>query len=301
MKALFFHLCCIAFCLCFVSCHDDAPSPIPEEKIYTIPLVVHVLHHGEPVGVGSNLSRKRIERQIEILNEDFRRKAGTRGFNDHPDGADARIEFVLARQTPNGSSSDGIVRIDTFSYNLPNASHSVNYYAQFSYWPPDQYVNIWTIPLPEELACMVLGQATAPATDLPGTHLTALPAPGDAEGIAINWSHFGESDIDCHARLGRTLTHEMGHYLGLLHPWGGRDCETNDYCDDTPAVDDFVWGAEAYEGCTGEMIMIGNYMNYSDDSVMNIFTKDQVGRMHYVLEHHAGRNALLSSRGLQQP
>ena len=145
---------------------------------------------------------------------------------------------------------------------------------------------------------MLLGTSTGPDTDLPGTELLSLPGPTDAEGILVNWIHFGESDIDCHAKFGRTLTHEMGHYLGLLHPWGGRDCEFNDYCSDTPAVDDAVFGKQAFEGCEGETIMIENYMNYSDDEVMNTFTQDQVDRMHYVLNNNPGRNSLMTSSAL---
>lgn len=114
----------------------------------------------------------------------------------------------------------------------------------------------------------------------------------------MNWIHFGESDIVCHARYGRTLTHEMGHFLGLLHTWGGKDCEFNDYCDDTPAVDVVVFGRNSFKGCTEESIIIGNYMNYSDDDIMNIFTKQQAERMHYVLRNHEGRNSLLASPAL---
>ena len=110
--------------------------------------------------------------------------------------------------------------------------------------------------------------------------------------------HFGESNIDCHARYGRTLTHEMGHYFGLLHTWAGNDCEFNDFCDDTPAVDAPVFGRNPYRGCEDEMVMIGNYMNFSDDDVMNIFTRDQVARMHYVLLNHTGRNSLMTSPAL---
>lgn len=90
----------------------------------------------------------------------------------------------------------------------------------------------------------------------------------------------------------------MGHYLGLLHPWGRKDCHLNDYCDDTPAVDREIYGSDPFTGCAGEIIMIGNYMNWSHDEVMNIFTKDQIARMHYVLENHEGRKALASSPAL---
>ena len=275
--------------------------PEPGVDVVYLPVVVHVIHNGEAVGDGPNLTSERIKRQIEIINEDFRRKAGTRGYNNHPDGGDTKIEFVLARQTPDGKPTDGINRIDATSMDVPDLGYNQNHYAQYSYWNSNAYINIWTSPLPESTECLALGDATGPDTDLPGSERLSLPGPGDAEGILINWIHFGESDIGCHARYGRTLTHEMGHYFGLLHTWGTKECQTNDFCDDTPAVDREVFGRASFKGCNGEMIMIGNYMNYSEDEVMNIFTKDQIGRMHYVLKNHAGRNALMSSMGLEKP
>ena len=276
------------------------PSPIPEpgNEVVYLPVVVHVIHNGETIGEGPNLSKERIERQIEILNEDYRRKLGTKGFNDHADGGDAQIEFVLAKKNPNGEQINGIHRIDASLVTVPELGYNQNHYAQYAYWNPNKYINIWTTPLPESSLCLVLGNATGPETDLPGTEHLAIPGPNDADGIMVNWMHFGESDIDCHARFGRTLTHEMGHYLGLLHTWGAGDCEANDYCNDTPPVDEHVFGNTPFIGCSGEEIMIGNYMNYSDDAVMNIFTKDQIQRMYYVLKNHPGRNALLTSPAL---
>ncbi|WP_425237282.1 M43 family zinc metalloprotease [Ulvibacterium sp.] len=276
-------------------------TPEPVEDIVFLPVVVHVIHSGENLGTGPNLSKERIIRQMEILNEDFRRKKGTRGYNDHPDGGDTKIEFVLAKQTQDGKPTTGINRIDTSKVKIPDLGYNQNHYAQYAYWDPSQYINIWTTPLPESSKCLVLGNATGPKTDLPGTQYLALPGPNDSEGILINWIHFGESDIDCHARHGRTLTHEMGHYLGLLHTWGGKDCTFNDYCDDTPAVDKEVFGTTPFIGCAGEKIMLGNYMNYTHDEVMNIFTQDQIARMHYVLKNHKGRKALTQSVGLQNP
>ncbi len=294
----------LSLCILMSCSRDDdvipvVPDPDPVEEIYYIPVVIHLLHLGEAIGEGTNLSTERIERQIEILNEDFRRKEGTRGFNDHPDGGDARIEFVLAKQNPDGKPVDGIERINIQKFDIPFNPTSV---AQYNYWEPSHYINIWTAPLPEELVpCIVLGQATLPRIDLPGNDQLPILGPDEAEGILINSIHFGESNINCHARFGRTLTHEMGHYLGLLHPWHKNDCEYNDYCEDTPAVDKIVSGRTAFAGCEGEPVMIGNYMNWSDDEVMNIFTNDQIARMHYVLEQHPERNSLLTSPGLKEP
>lgn len=293
--------CCI---LCACQTPDLTPTPTPEDprdSIYYLPLVIHVIHEGTPEGTGPNLSRERILAQIDILNADFRRKPGTRGFNTHPDGADTRIEFVLARQTPEGLPFDGIHRIDTTGSGIPWLGYNINHFGQYGFWDPSEYINVWTTPLPEDLICIALGEATGPDAGLPGNDLLLLPQPGDAEGILINWAHFGLSDIDCHARFGRTLTHEMGHYLGLLHTWGDKECTYNDYCDDTPAVDRIVFGKLPQIGCAGDSVMLGNYMNYTNDDIMCIFTHDQSARMHHVLEEHPGRKALLTSPALDYP
>ena len=291
----------LVICLVFSSCSkdesDDKENPV--DNIFYLPVVVHVVHNGEMIGEGSNLSSERIERQIEILNEDFRRKVGTRGYNNHPDGGDAKIEFVLAKRDPNGNLINGINRINENLLDVPFLGYDQNNYAQYGYWDSNSYINIWVTPLPESTQCLVFGNSTGPQTDLPGTDLLPIPQEGDAEGILINWMHFGESNIDCQARFGRTLTHEMGHYLGVLHPWGGEECEFNDYCDDTPAVDRPVYNL-AIIGCDGETVPVNNYMNWSNDDLMNMFTNDQISRMHYVLEHHEGRHNLLSSDALKE-
>lgn len=278
---------------------DPTPDPTPE--IYTIPAVVHVIHDGEPVGEGHNLSDARIERQIEILNEDYRRKAGTRGFNTHPDGGDARIEFVLAKVAPDGTPTDGIVRVDaTTTPNPTDPNNLFDYYASYSYWDPARYLNIWTMPLPASTVDIVLGKATGPETDLPGADKLLRGEPFQAEGVLVNAAHFGESNLDSEYSLGRTLTHEVGHYLGLLHTWGTGECETNDYCEDTPPVAQAVQGCPTQPplACNGQPVMIENYMNYTFDRCMNTFSKDQIARMHYVLKNSPGRKTLLRSLAL---
>ena len=275
--------------------------PEPGIDVVSLPVVVHIVHLGEEVGEGTNLSKERILRQIEILNEDFRRKKNTRGYNEHPDGADTNIEFVLAKQNPDKQVSNGINRINSKQNSVENLGYNQNHFAQYEYWDPDSFINIWVTPLPEAAECLVLGSSTGPETDLPGTDHLTTPGPNEAEGILMNWAHFGESEINCHARFGRTLTHEMGHFLGLLHLWGDKECGTNDYVDDTPAVTKEVYGQQSFKGCSGEDVQVENYMNYTDDVVMNMFTKGQAERMHYVLKNHVGRNSLISSFALELP
>jgi hypothetical protein len=221
--------------LALASCNDGDITP-PDggtnPEVVVVPVVVHVVHQGEPLGVGTNISDERIHAQIRILNEDYRRKPGTPGYNTHPDGGDARIEFVLASVGPDGRFEPG--------------------------------------------------------------------EPTQAEGILINAAHFGPSDLSSEHGQGRTLTHEMGHYFGLLHTWGTGECETNDYCADTPAVTQPVLGCPSSPppGCDGEPVMVENYMNYTFDACMNTFTNDQIERIHYVLENSPRRRELPESPGL---
>ncbi|RJP60160.1 MAG: hypothetical protein C4543_05515 [Ignavibacteriales bacterium] len=289
----------------FLSCQDDKiVDPVednPESKIYKLPVVIHILHKGEPIGEGFNLSKERIERQVEILNEDYRKREGTRGYNKHPDGGDSKIEFVLAKKNPVGDVTDGIVRVNIDSVDNPTNTGSLfDYYAYYSYWNPENYINIWTMPLDESMINIVLGMATGPETELPGADLLAKGEPYQAEGILINTYHFGESEINSNYNLGRTLTHEMGHYLGVLHLWGGGDCENNDFCDDTPPISEKITGCspDVSSGCDEEPVMFNNYMTWSNDICMNIFTNDQISRMHYVLENSARRKTLQNSIGL---
>src|SRR5690349_12221219 len=173
--------------LCILAACDDkdvTPEvPRPGIDVVQIPVVIHVLHNGESIGESYNLSEERILRQIEIINEDYRRKPGTRGFNDDPVGTDTKIEFVLAKQTPEGKPSNGINRIDISGIEVANLGYNVNHFGQYAYWDPKYAVNIWTIPLPGEVMCLILGSATGPLTDLPGADGVWTPGPDDKEGI----------------------------------------------------------------------------------------------------------------------
>ncbi len=274
---------------------DDGSS-----EVVVLPVVVHVVHDGEPIGSGTNLSMARIESQLRVLNEDFRRIPGTRGFNTHPDGGDARIEFQLASTGPDGSPTNGVVRVDAsaIANPLPPGSSLFDRYAFYSYWDPARYINVWTMPLDSSTVDVLLGLATGPETDLPGAERLEKGEPWQAEGILINAAHFGVSSLDSEHALGRTLTHEMGHYLGLLHTWGGGDCDPGDHCADTPPVAGPVTGCAPTTAlaCDGRPVMVENYMNYTADRCMNTFTLDQIERMRYVLEHSPRRRTLAASK-----
>ena len=108
------------------------------------------------------------------------------------------------------------------------------------------------------------------------------------DGVAVNAHHFGETGKAGPYSLGRTLTHEIGHFLGLFHVWGPNDhdvdgCELDDFCEDTPPTRAMSSGCPTNAlACDGRPAMIQNYMDYSDDACMNIFTNDQIARMRTV-------------------
>ena len=266
------------------------------ETIYTLPIVVHIIHTGEEIGTGYNLSNERIIGQLKTLNDDFRKKEGTLGYNDHPLGTDVKIEFNLAEITPDGNPTDGINRVnihdividtdnDWFFDGLPN----------YGYWNKQDYINIWVFPFEPN---RILGQSSVPLVDLPGLNDAN---PNGTTGILITTPHFGTSDVVGGANLGRSLTHEMGHFLGLEHLWGkteNANCmEFDDYCEDTPSVSRRTGNCDGTPStsCNGESVLTQNYMDYTNDACMNMFTRDQVTRMRYVLKNSTVRKSLIIS------
>lgn len=259
------------------------------ETIYRIPTIVHVVHSGEPRGIGSNISQEQIMSQFDVLNEDFRRLGA--GFNEHPDGADIHIEFVPVLTDPYGHllEEPGIDRItgynSTYDYTTIEEELKPN-----TQWDPYRYFNIWVLNFGNS---GLLGYAQFP--NLSG--LDGLPEDGFdfTDGIVIGYQFFGRTgEVSAPFDQGRTTTHEVGHWLGLRHIWGDGDCNADDYCEDTPAADGPNRSCQVRDSCPGGASdMIENYMDYSTDGCMNIFTNDQRWRMRTVLEMSPMRNALL--------
>jgi PKD repeat protein len=269
--------------------------------IYTIPVIVHIVHNGQSIGVGENISAAQVYSQIEVLNEDFRKKIGTPGFNTHPAGSDMEIEFTPALYDPNGVllPEPGIRRINGGRSGWEGADIENSLKPQ-TIWNTSKYFNVWTVRFTGSYGS-VLGYAQFPSL----SNLSGLNSSGGSaltDGVVCRFDAFGRvGNLNPSFNKGRTMTHEAGHWLGLRHIWGDvNNCShPQDYCDDTPPV------RERTTGCpTGKNTcvfandapdMIENYMDYTSDACMNIFTQNQKTRMRTVLEVSPRRKELLIS------
>jgi hypothetical protein len=273
--------------------------------VYRIPIVVHVVHNNASNTIGGannvNISDAQILSQIQVLNEDYRRQPGTNGYNTSPIGADAGIEFYLASVDPNGQPTTGITR----HYYAQKSSFSIFnddlLLSQIAYWPSDRYLNIWVASIQDNY----LGYTQFPtATDT----LKGLPSPSMVnnmtDGSIIDYRVFGRQIGTVNRSLyllGRTVTHEIGHWLGLIHPWGDANCG-NDYVADTPLMTDGSTAQQScrqtFSNCDGKgqvRDLMENYMNYWPDACMNMFTAGQVARMRAVLVLNARRAKIVST------
>jgi hypothetical protein len=284
----------------------EVDNSININGVIRIPVVFHILHNktdGKIGGAGNpNISDEQIYSQIKVLNEDFRRKCDTKGYNANAVGADTEIEFYLATldsycQTTTGITRHFVSKVD-FQIDTDEA-----FIKSFGYWKNDKYLNIWV--------CSILsgfgGQNVLGLTQFPSNSgLSGLPSDGGGvatDGILIAakvvGSNTGIATTGIY-KYGRTLTHEIGHWLGLIHTWGDELCG-NDFCNDTPTCEDSNKNlncADVFSNCNGDSTrnMIENYMDYSPDVCMNIFTLEQKARMRKTLSTSTARISLWKNR-----
>jgi Pregnancy-associated plasma protein-A len=259
-------------------------------EILTIPVVVHVVFNN----VTDNISDDQVRSQIEVLNRDYRMRniniANTpRDFRELT--ADIGLEFCLASVDPEGRPTVGITRRQTGWTNI-GGINSADGRRRVCYtslggqdaWEPKRYLNIWVA----RIGNGTLGYASYPES--------AMEA---EDGVVIEPRYFGtRGTVVAPNDQGRTATHEVGHYFNLLHIWGRNtsNCTEDDLVEDTPSQ------REPFRGCPlfpqiscNNRSMFMNYMDYTDDGCMTLFTLGQRERMLAAL--FLFRNELLSSGG----
>lgn len=301
----------------FISNYKANINSIPTARlsnnngVIVIPVVVHVLHNGEAIGTGLNISDAQINSQIAILNQDFRRLNADRINTPQAFvgiASDPVIEFRLACTDPDGNLTSGVTRTQTTiaAFN-PRPNGFIDEQAgriKFTSlggrdsWPTNRYLNIWVC----NLVGTLLGYAQFPAD---------YPARPNTDGVVCSAFTFGNQGLVNQQlnnpfwnngtnpfNTGRTATHEIGHWLDLRHIWGDANCG-NDFCNDTPIQATSSNGCPAFpiqscnNGPNGNMFM--NYMDYSDDACMNLFTTDQRIRMRAVFAQGGPRAAFVNN------
>ncbi|MCS6934539.1 MAG: T9SS type A sorting domain-containing protein [Chitinophagales bacterium] len=271
-----------------------AQNPNSSRGIITIPVVFHVVYNT----AAQNISDAQIHAQIEQLNADFARLNDDAVNTPAPFAsvsAGTNIRFCLATRDPNGLPTTGIIRrATTVSSFSTNNAVKYNSSGGSNAWPASSYLNVWSCNLGGGL----LGYAQFPG------------GPPATDGIVLLYSSIGSLNTHGTAapyHLGRTATHEVGHWLNLYHIWGddGTSCSGTDYVFDTPNQAGPNSNCPTFpkiscsNGPNGDMFM--NYMDYTSDDCMNMFTAGQVARMSALFATGGARASLLNSLGCVTP
>lgn len=238
------------------------------DTVIYIPVVVHVIWRT----TSENISNQQIQSQIDVLNLDYRkRNPDTTNVVSGFSKSDVKIEFVLAVLDPDGNTTNGITRTQT---NVDDIGNTSQYYNLVPAWNSRRYLNIWVC----DVGDFLLGFAYPPNT--PGVSL-------QEDGLVIGSQYFGTTgSVVAPYNLGRTTTHEIGHYFDLLHPWGNDrnpSCSSDDMITDTPNQGVEIYDCPNTHTSCGSADMLSNFMGYIDDGCMGNFTLGQKERMRMAL------------------
>lgn len=259
------------------------------EDVYTIPVVIHIVANQS--SAEQDIADSIIEDQMRVLNEDFRLQ--------NPDAnnirsefasiqGDALIEFELkeVKRVYHNRFLPFVPLLDNMKRSGQGGSDAVD---------PEHTLNIWVC---EMLLGAVLGYAYPPANLINWPEGSAAQFV-NLEGVVLDYRAFGSNnpassfyENQGFAIIGRTATHEVGHYLGLRHYWGDGDCNEDDGIDDTPPAADnsqttgcLISKNTCGSGVPGDLPdMWENYMDYSQETCQVAFTNGQIALMRAVLE-----------------
>lgn len=258
-----------------------------DRAIVTIPVVVHVVYNNTT----ENISDAQILTQIDVLNKDFAKmNADAANTPSIFTASNTDIQFCMASVDPTGAATNGITRTSTATTAFStNDAMKNNATGGKSAWDASKYLNIWVC----DISGGILGYAQFPG----GSAAT--------DGIVVDYQYFGTIGTSTAPfNLGRTATHEVGHWLNLRHIWGDANCGS-DLVNDTPTHNASNGGCPTYphlSTCTGTPVeMTMNYMDYTDDACMYMFSPGQTARMQALFATGGARTSLLSSNGCGTP
>jgi hypothetical protein len=272
---------------------QNLQSQREEATVYRIPVVVHVIYNT----TAQNISQAQIQSQIDVLNEDFRRTNSDYTLTPSEFAgsvADSEIEFFLATTDPAGNPTTGVTRTSTTKTSFTtNDDMKFNSRGGKDAWNTQKYMNMWVC----NMSGGILGYAQFPGSGAANT-----------DGVVMLTTGFGSTgNVGAPFDLGRTATHEVGHWLNLRHIWGDGGCSADDFVTDTPLAAASNGGCPSYPskscssngGFTSDMFM--NYMDYTNDACMYMFTTGQKNRMRAVLATGGFRAALSTTTTTPPP
>ncbi|MCB9334995.1 MAG: T9SS type A sorting domain-containing protein [Flavobacteriales bacterium] len=269
---------------------ENQNNPSAKKATRNIPIVVHVIHNGDALGSGENISDAQVISQVDILNQDF--SATNSDFGNTPSiyqsvAANMDFQFCMATEDPTGNPTNGIDRVNYGTASFGNAAcESMKAATQ---WDPTRYFNIWVVRFGGDMNG-VLGYAQFPNSGSANT-----------DGLVVAYNAYGNTGAaQAPYNKGRTATHEIGHCFGLYHIWGddGTACTGSDGVADTPNQADENYGCPNFAtntSCSNSGDMSMNYMDYTDDACMYMFTNGQKAVVDAVFNSAPRRASLLTS------
>ncbi len=236
------------------------------DSVKVVPIVVHIIHNGG----SENISEVQIQSQIQVLNEDYGKIPGTNGDGN---GVDTEVRFFLANLDPKGRCTNGIVRVKS-----PLTNHQTYQRAllkELSFWDNERYLNIYVV---KNINGNVAGYSSFP------------DGPPEEDGMVVRHTYFGKIGTASNS-LGRTTSHEIGHWFGLYHTFnnacGTDECSDGDYVCDTPPALEPNFNCSTKNTCHNDVPDVNdlkeNYMDYTPDACKNMFTEGQKMRMQATL------------------